>query len=144
MNIEIYYFSGTGNSLHVAKELKKRIPDAKLIPMISLLNKDIIKTNTEIIGFVFPLYLLTVPAPVRKFLRKLELKSAEYIFTIITRIGTFSLAKTCIENILKKKDKNLDSFFLLNMGNNSPTGIKPGAGNKKWINQTNRSMEINI
>lgn len=26
--MQIYYFSGTGNSLHVAKELKRRFPEA--------------------------------------------------------------------------------------------------------------------
>ncbi len=108
--MEIYYFSGTGNSLHVARELKKRIPETKLIPMVSLLQKDITKTNDETVGFVFPLYLTTVPAPVRKFLRKLNLTSTKYIFTVMTRIGTFSLARTCIENILKKKDKKLEKL----------------------------------
>ncbi len=29
--IEIYYFSGTGNSLHIAREIQKRIPDTTLI-----------------------------------------------------------------------------------------------------------------
>jgi flavodoxin len=33
MRIEIYYFSGTGNSLHVARELQKRLPDAALVPI---------------------------------------------------------------------------------------------------------------
>jgi len=41
--VEIYYFSGTGNSLYVGKELQKRIPEAHLIPIVSLLNKDIIE-----------------------------------------------------------------------------------------------------
>ena len=52
--IEIYYFSGTGNSLYVAKELQKRIPETNLIPIVSLLSKDIIKTDGETVGFVFP------------------------------------------------------------------------------------------
>lgn len=133
--MEIYYFSGTGNSLHIARELKKRLPGIKLTPMVNLLQKDIIKTNEETVGFVFPLYLTTVPAPVRKFLRKLDLTSAKYIFTVMTRTGTFCLARTCIENILKKKGKKLDSFFILNMGNNSPTGIKPFPGDKNWVNE---------
>jgi flavodoxin len=38
---EIYYFSGTGNSLNVARELQKRIPKTDIIPIVSLLNKDI-------------------------------------------------------------------------------------------------------
>ncbi|MEN6592224.1 MAG: hypothetical protein ABFC12_03140 [Methanobacterium sp.] len=39
MDIEIYYFSGTGSSLHIAEEIGKRIPGTKLIPIISLLKE---------------------------------------------------------------------------------------------------------
>ncbi len=53
MSTEIYYFSGTGNSLHVARELQKRIPETNLIPMVSLLNKDIIEINGETLGLCF-------------------------------------------------------------------------------------------
>lgn len=58
--VEIYYFSGTGNSLHVAKELQKRIPGTNLIPITSLLKKDTIETNGETVGFVFPIHGMTV------------------------------------------------------------------------------------
>ena len=37
---EIYYFSGTGNSLFIAKELNKRLPESKKIPIVqSIQNK---------------------------------------------------------------------------------------------------------
>ncbi|MDD3656088.1 MAG: hypothetical protein PHI72_04895 [Atribacterota bacterium] len=51
MKTEIYYFSGTGNSLYMARELQKKIPNSSLIPIIRLLpTKAIIKTNAEAIG----------------------------------------------------------------------------------------------
>ena len=56
MSTEIYYFSGTGNSLHVARELQKRIPETNLIPIVSLLNNNVIETNGETVGFVFPIH----------------------------------------------------------------------------------------
>jgi flavodoxin len=58
MNTEIYYVSGTGNSLHVARELRKRTPEAKLTPIVRLLHQDIIKTGADTIGFVFPNFCL--------------------------------------------------------------------------------------
>jgi Pyruvate/2-oxoacid:ferredoxin oxidoreductase delta subunit len=134
MSLEIYYFSGTGNSLFAAKELQKLIPEAELIPVVSLLNKKVIETKGETVGFVFPLHLTTVPVPVREFLKKLDLKQTKYIFSLITRTGTFSLADIHIKKILKKKGKALNSSFILNMPDNSPTGLKPGQGNKNWIN----------
>lgn len=119
--LELYYFSGTGNSLHVAKELQKRIPETNLIPMVSLINKDVVETNAETIGFVFPIHFTTVPMIVKSIISKLDLKSAKYIFTIVTRQGTpCRTAFTKIENILKKKGLSLDSFLILNMASNDP------------------------
>jgi len=120
MGPEIYYFSGTGNSLHVAKELQKRIPETKLIPIVSILNKDIIKSCSDTVGFVFPIHLAMAPAPVMKFIKKLDLRSAEYLFAIATRAGSQHRAFIDLKNILKKKGKSLDSFFTLNMASNDP------------------------
>jgi len=134
MNTEIYYFSGTGNSLHAAKEVQKRIPDAKLIPMVSLLDRDVIEINSESVGFVFPIHLTTIPIPVRIFFDKINFIKSEYIFSISTRTGTISVADIYLKKILKKKGKTLDSFLVLNMADNSPTGLKPAKGNKNWVN----------
>jgi ferredoxin len=121
MSTEIYYFSGTGNSLHVAKELQKRLPEANLIPIVSLKDKDVIKTNGDTVGFIFPIHFMTVPVIVKNIIKKLDLKSAKYIFAIATRYGTpCSVMITKIEKVLKKKGKNLDSYLVLNMASNDP------------------------
>ena len=120
MSTEIYYFSGTGNSLYAAKELQKRIPETKLIPIVSLLSKDVIETNAETIGFVFPIYYMAIPVPVKDFIKKLDLKSTKYIFAIATRLGSPHTAFTDIGKILKKKDRHLNSFLTLTMANNDP------------------------
>lgn len=135
MSTEIYYFSGTGNSLHVAKELQKRIPGADLIPVVSLLGQDVIRTQAETVGLVFPIHLTTLPMPMREFVKKLDPRSAEYIFAVGTRMGTFYLADIALENVLKEKGKRLDAYFILNMPNNTPTGLVPGPGNKNWVNK---------
>lgn len=127
MNTEIYYFSGTGNSLHAARELRKRITETELIPIVSLLDRNIIKTNADTVGFIFPIQLAMAPAPVIEFVKKMDLKSAEYIFAVATRAGSQHRAFIDLENILKKKGKTLDSFFSLNMPSNDPKfeGWKP-------------------
>ena len=118
LSTEIYYFSGTGNSFYVAKELQKRIIDSKLIPIVSLLNKDVIKTNAETVGFVFPVHALTIPIAVKRFIKKTEMESSEYIFAIATRDGSIFRGFKKIDQLLKKKNKHLDSHFILNMCNN--------------------------
>lgn len=119
-NVEIYYFSGTGNSLNIAKELQKRVPEATLIPIVSLLNKGSIETGAETVGFVFPIHRMTIPIPVKKFLKKLNLNSASYIFAVATRAGTQHIAFSEIDNVLEKSGRSLNSYFTLNMACNDP------------------------
>ena len=123
--VEIYYFSGTGNSLHVARELQKRIPDTDLIPVLSLLNKEEIETKGESIGFVFPVYLTSTPDPVRRFLKKIDLKSAQYIFAVTTNCGYPGKVGMYLEKLFKKRGKNIDFYFTLKMVGNSPKGVMP-------------------
>jgi len=118
MSTEIYYFSGTGNSLYVAKELQKRIPDCSLIPMVSLLNKEVIQAHSKSIGFIFPVHALTIPLAVKIFLKKIDMNSAEYSFAIVTRLGIIFRDFKKIDKLLKKKNKHLDSHFILNMYSN--------------------------
>ena len=120
MSTEIYYFSGTGNSLHVAENLQKKISDSKLMPIVSLLWKDVIETHGETVGFVFLLPGMTVPIPVKNFIEKVNLKSSQYNFAIVTRGGTKCFAFNKIDKILKRKGRCLDSYFYLNMVSNDP------------------------
>lgn len=123
--VEIYYFSGTGNSLYVARELQERIPETKLIPIVSLLNEDVIETKGETIGFVFPIYVSSTPDPVRRFLKKIDLKPTQYVFAITTNSGYPGKVNIYLEKLLKKRGKSIDSYFSLKMMGNSPKGLMP-------------------
>jgi ferredoxin len=120
MNTEIYYFSGTGNSLYISKELQKRIPASKIVPIVSLLDNNSIKTNAETIGFVFPIHYMAIPTPVKYFIKKIDLDLTKYIFAVATRLGSPHTAFSDIDKILKKKGRLLDSHFALTMANNDP------------------------
>jgi len=51
-NMEIFYFSGTGNSLRIAERIAKN-QGGRTIPIASLEEKNIIHTQSDIIGIVF-------------------------------------------------------------------------------------------
>jgi NAD-dependent dihydropyrimidine dehydrogenase PreA subunit len=115
MSIEIYYFSGTGNSLHVARELCERMPEARLTPIVHLLQQDTIKTSADTIGFVFPNFCLTIPIPLHDFLEKADLASAQYIFALCTRGGSQSEAFEYMNQMLKGQGKQLNAQMSINM-----------------------------
>jgi ferredoxin len=118
METELYYFSGTGNSLFVARELRKLIPDCGLIPIAGQLRGPSQRTTGKVAGFVFPVHALSIPIAVRKFVRKLDIDSADYIFAVATRHGTVFRGFQTLERLLRRKGKRLASQFVLNMCNN--------------------------
>jgi ferredoxin len=124
MSTEIYYFSGTGNSLHVARELQRRMPGTRLTPIVNLLDVDPVKTSAEAVGFVFPQYASLAPRIVERFIKRLNLDSAKYLFAVATRGGTECRAFGEIDKVLGKRGRRLDSFFVLTMPSGSAAIIR--------------------
>lgn len=76
--MKIFYFTGTGNSLYIAKRLGGELYS---IPQV-LKGEDNIFED-EKIGIIFPTYGFSIPNIVKEFIEKITLKSP-YIFTIMT------------------------------------------------------------
>lgn len=120
MSTAIYYFSGTGNSLFIAKELKNLIPDTELIPIVRAIKDNNFVTKAENIGFVFPTHGLTIPIPIRIFVKTMDITSSKYFFAVATRGGSIFRGFPIINNALKKHGKCLNASFIINMGLNDP------------------------
>jgi ferredoxin len=91
--MKIFYFTSTGNSLAVAKKIGGTLVPLVSIPQIAD-NFDA-EYSDDVIGVVFPIYWLSVPKMVRRFLTEAKL-SADYIFAI----GTYgSKPGACMKNI---------------------------------------------
>ena len=119
MGCKIYYFSGSGNSLHVGRELQKRLAGTMLVPMIGLMDQASIVPEVELVGFVFPQHASQMPVIVAEFLSKMDLRNAGYVFAIVTRGGTPSHVFPELKNILRKSDKKLDAGFVVTMPGSS-------------------------
>jgi len=132
MSVEIYYYSGTGNSLCVAREIQKRIPEATLTSIVRLLRNETITISADTVGFVFPNFCLTIPIPVHDFLEKADLSSAQYIFAVCTRGGSLSEAFVYMNEMLQRQHKKLDAQLDINMPWNNPiTDNLPGLNSEE-------------
>lgn len=120
----IFYFSGTGNSLQVAKNIAK-YNDEELISIASEMNnrnddfKYTLKDN-EAIGFVYPVYAWAPPKMVIDFVEKLKLDNYKdnYIFSVATCGENVGNTMKVLSASLKKKNLNLNSGFSISMPNN--------------------------
>jgi ferredoxin len=119
---EIYFFSGTGNSFYVAKELQAQIPETRLLPIVALLERTQVKSEAKTIGFVFPVQALCIPVALRRLLRKLQVPGDAYVFGVATREGTVFHGFKQINNMLRRNSQELRAKFILTMPTSDPRG----------------------
>lgn len=111
----IFYFTGTGNSYHVAKILHQATNEP-LIDMAEAMKQkkyEFDRTPEERVGFVFPVYYWGMPTIVEDFLEKLSLKNPEggYAYAIITCGSTIGTTMTSLNKLLKKRKIALSSGY---------------------------------
>ncbi len=97
----IYYFSGTGNSLYVARHLADALGE-KLCPMTLPA-----MTDDEVVGLVFPVYGWGIPSVVEKFVRQYSL-SGSYLYAVMTCGDDMGYTDRVLEEALGRK---LDAAF---------------------------------
>ncbi|MFX1340100.1 MAG: EFR1 family ferrodoxin [Promethearchaeota archaeon] len=119
MKTTIFYYSGTGNSLKIARDISAELENSELIPIAKLWEQNIIIPQSEKIGLVFPLYFMGCPSIIFEFLTKLELNKVNYIFAVATsHHGSSGATLYQINKILKKKSKSLNAGFSIRMPGN--------------------------
>lgn len=114
----IYYFTGSGNTLAIAKDLAKVIKDTKLVRITKKNEKGLDASGYERVGFVFPVYFSGIPTMVWKFVKNIELSDDSYIYAVGNYGGQIDLGYHQIEKLLKKKDKSLSGSFGIIMPGN--------------------------
>ncbi|MGL6106751.1 EFR1 family ferrodoxin [Romboutsia sp.] len=120
----IFYFSGTGNSLYIAKDIATKQKEEILsISKEMNLNKDVyeytLKDNEKIV-FIFPIYAWAPPKIVLDFINKLKINNYKenYLCSIATCGENIGNAMDLLSKKLKEKELNLNSGFSLVMPNN--------------------------
>lgn len=120
----IFYFSGTGNSLYVAKKISQYNKE-ELVSIAAVMNSkngsyEYSLKDNEAIGFVYPIYAWAPPKMVIDFIEKLKLNNYKnnYVFTVATCGGSIGDTIKTLDNSLKKKGLSLKSGFSIAMPNN--------------------------
>lgn len=118
MSTLIYYFTGTGNSLKIARDLKEELKNTKLIQICKNNMGINIDTESDKIGFVFPVYFRGLPRMVKKFVGDLKTNKNTYFFAVANYGSYAALSFEQLDNILKAKDAKLSAVFGVPMPGN--------------------------
>jgi ferredoxin len=110
MNSTIFYFSGIGNSLAIARKLGERLGESRIISMPSALEEGIRPTG-ERIGLVFPTYAFGLPRMVREFVSRVTMPGGAYIFAVASSFGIPGDVLKQLGRLLEKSGSALDAGF---------------------------------
>ena len=94
--MKTFYFTGTGNSLYIAKQI-----GGELYSIPQMLKSNDLEFEDEAIGFVFPCYVMGLPRIVEDFINKSNFR-AKYFFAVVNGgSSTFASLKQ-LEKLGKK------------------------------------------
>ncbi|KUK72520.1 MULTISPECIES: EFR1 family ferrodoxin [Methanobacterium] len=129
--VEIYYFSGSGNSFAVARDVALEL-NAVLTPIMAVINQENIDTEANIIGFVFPIYDFKPPQFMEKFISRIKDIQSKYIFALCTYGVTPSNSLKHLETTINSYGGRLSAGFAVGMPQN-------GLGSRK-VTETQQEM----
>ena len=111
----VFFFSATGNSLYVVRELAGE--NGKVLSIPQLMKKKQFDFEADEIGFVFPLYMHIAPYLVQQFIDQAHLK-ADYFFTVITFGARDLSAVELWETVAEKAGYHFDYLNTIKMVDN--------------------------
>lgn len=127
----IFYFSGTGNSLQVAKDLAECCGDARLINIADYDVEEPI--HAEKVGFVFPVYFLGLPNIIVRFLERMKLEKVEYLYTVVTYGGAVGRTLKQVYLQFRRRKIKIQAGYRVKMPGNYIIGY--GAFRKRTQNR---------
>ncbi|WP_094604200.1 EFR1 family ferrodoxin [Sporomusa silvacetica] len=114
MDNVIYYFSGTGNSLKVAKDMAEKLGSTELISISKAINQEMYGAF-ETAGIVFPVHSKGVPMMVVKFIKKLKSFKVAYYYAVATHGGNLGGALEQTSKLFEKRGMKLAAGFAVHM-----------------------------
>jgi ferredoxin len=112
----IYYFTGTGNCLKVARDLAAELGDADLVSIPQVVADLPIRSPSACTGIVFPTYFGGLPLILRRFLQGLGADG--YVFAVTTAGGAPGRSVIQARRVLARRGIRLDAGFAVNMPGN--------------------------
>lgn len=116
MKTTIYYFTGTGNSLAVARDIVNELEEeAELVPVVKLLRQETIEVTADVVGIVYPAWLHNIPPAIEEFIKKSIIEST-YIFAICSYSASPYNSLFELNLLLQQKGQSLAAGFAIAMG----------------------------
>lgn len=130
----IFYYTGTGNSLWVARILAKELGNCQVQSITDWQPLDNSKEGNirfKNVGLVFPVHIWGVPRRVLEFLDEIVEIETEYFFAIANNGGQVSNSLIQLKSELNNRGRYLDNGWSVHLPSNYIPWGGPGPENKQ-------------
>jgi len=120
MKISLYVYTGTGNSLWIARQLALELKETTLEFMRSL-SADFggdFKAESDRVGFIFPVHIWGLPVHVIQFINHLQVKPETYIFALAVNAGQPAATLLQLKKLMSTRKLSLAGGYSIVMPSN--------------------------
>lgn len=116
MKIRLYVYTGTGNSLWVARQLALELKEASLefMPHVS---RDL-KVEADGVGIIFPVHIWGLPVHVVQFINHLQVKPETYCFALAVNAGQLAATLLQLQKLMSTRNLSLALGYSIVMPSN--------------------------
>ncbi len=140
MKARIYYFTGTGNSMRAARVIAEKLGDAEIVSMRAD-PEAYPAVECEIVGFIFPVYHWTLPAPAVSFIERLKINPGAYVFAVAMPSFICGMACERLAGILASKGIGLNYGNIVNSVANYVIVYPPFPSPKLRVPKTEKKLK---
>jgi ferredoxin len=141
LKTDLFYYTGTGNSLWTARVLAREIGDAQMIP-ISRIPGEKIERQADGVGIIFPVHIWGVPRRVIAFLNVLVKDPSRYYFAVAVNAGQVAATLLQLKKLMSAKGLPLSSGFEIVMPSNYIPWGGPGPKDRQITRFTKAGEKI--
>ena len=116
MKTALFYYTGTGNSLWIARVLAERLGDAAITPISPMTGPP--DGGAEAVGIIFPVHMWGLPRRVISFVDSLAYDPSPYCFAVAVNAGQVAATLLQMEKLMRSKGLTLSAGFSIAMPSN--------------------------
>jgi len=110
MKTLLYYYTGAGNSLWVARTIAAKLGETEVIPMAGT-GDTVDVTGADRVGLVFPIHMWGAPPLVNTFISRLKGGRDTWFFAVAVNAGAVAASLKRLKNQFKKRGMALSAGF---------------------------------
>jgi hypothetical protein len=116
METKLYAYTGTGNSLWIARQLALELKEATVEPIPYLTRN--FRVEADQVGIIFPVHIWGLPSHVIQFINHLQAKPEAYFFALAVNAGQPAATLLQLKKLMSTPGRSLALGYSIVMPSN--------------------------